>query len=119
MTVGAWDECLKFLAVLTTWPMLVLFLACLFRKAIANRLSTIWETKLKMPGSRLADSRMTYQRNLKWLANRRDFPREQQMILLALSDDRYKWRSRDRLQAVTELDRDVLDTALAQLIKNS
>ena len=60
---------------------------------------------------------MTYQSDLKWLANRRSFPQEQQIILLALSDDRYKWRSKDRLQAVTDLEPLALDNALAQLIK--
>ena len=61
---------------------------------------------------------MTYQTTLGWLADRQKFPREQQKILLALSDDRYTWRSKDRLQAVTDLEPDVFDTALAQLIKN-
>ena len=60
---------------------------------------------------------MTYQSDLKWLANRRSFPREQQKILLALSNDKYKWRTMDRLRAVTDLERDTFDTALAQLMK--
>ena len=60
---------------------------------------------------------MTYRSDLKWLADRRSFPLEQQKILLALSNDKFLWRSKDRLQAVTDLEPLVLDNALAQLIK--
>ena len=60
---------------------------------------------------------MNYQTNLTWLSKMGNFSTEQQKILLALSDDRYKWRAKDRLAAVTALEPEKLDDALAQLIK--
>ena len=59
---------------------------------------------------------MSYQTNLGWVHQLKDFSAEQRKILLALSDDRYKWRAMDRLQAVTGLDRESLDTALTHLM---
>ncbi len=62
---------------------------------------------------------MSYQTNLNWVEKLSHFSTEQQKILLALSDDRYKWRAKDRLAAVTALEPGTLDDALAQLIKNN
>ncbi len=61
---------------------------------------------------------MSYQTNLTWLSKMGSFSTEQQKILLALSDDRYKWRAKDRLATVTALEPAKLDDALAQLIRN-
>ena len=47
MTFKDWDECLKFLDVLTKWPLVVLYLALLFRGAIARKLSGLEKIKVK------------------------------------------------------------------------
>ena len=61
---------------------------------------------------------MSYQTDLKWLGKLSNFSTEQQKVLLALSDERYKWRAKDRLAAVTALEPEKLDDVLALLIKN-
>ncbi len=62
---------------------------------------------------------MNYNTNLKWLTQFSQFSPEQQKILLALSNEQYKWRAKDRLRAVTALEPEVLDNALAQLMKKN
>ncbi len=62
---------------------------------------------------------MNYNTNLKWLSQFHEFSPEQQKVLLALSNEQYKWRAKDRLRAVTALEPDVLDSTLAQLLKRN
>ena len=59
---------------------------------------------------------MPYMTNLDWVKNLSKFTPNQQKILLALSDDRYTWRARERLVEVTGLPPTDLDSQLAQLI---
>ncbi len=54
--------------------------------------------------------------NLSWI---REMPRlndEQQKVLLALSHDRYIWRTKQGLMNATGLERDQLESALADVI---
>lgn len=47
MTFKDWDEGLKYLEALTKWPPVILYLALLFRKAIAEKLSGLESVKVK------------------------------------------------------------------------
>lgn len=44
---------------------------------------------------------------------------EQQKIVLALSNTEYKWHSLKRLAAATGLEKDAMDAALTQLLKQN
>ncbi len=59
---------------------------------------------------------MAYLTNLSWIKSLSDYNPEEQKVLLVLSHDRYKWRSRDRLLGLTRLESKELDTVLSQLI---
>ena len=59
---------------------------------------------------------MAYLTNLRWVKNLADFDPEQQKVLLALSHDQYKWRSRDHLLSLTRLESKELDNVLSELI---
>ena len=60
---------------------------------------------------------MAYKTDLEWLRNLAEFDPEEQKVLLALSHDKYKWRSRDRLLSLTRLEPAELDSALSSLIE--
>lgn len=60
---------------------------------------------------------MSYLTNLKWLQNLSDFTPDQQKVLLALSHERYRWRTRDRIIEVTGLPLGVVDSVLSELIR--
>ncbi len=62
---------------------------------------------------------MTTQTTLKWMTRLDEFTPQQQKTLLALSDDKYIWRSCDRLIAVTDLAPSELDKALPGLIERN
>ncbi len=47
MTFQDWDECLKFLEVLTKWPPIVLLIALVFRSAIAKKLADLKKITIK------------------------------------------------------------------------
>ncbi len=47
MTIQDWDEVLKFVEALTKWPVVVLYLALLFRPTIARKLSGLEKIKFK------------------------------------------------------------------------
>lgn len=47
MTFKDWDECLKFLVVLTKWPPIVLLIALVFRNAIAKKLADLKQITIK------------------------------------------------------------------------
>jgi len=60
---------------------------------------------------------MGYLTNLNWLQRLDDFTPEEQKVMLGLSDDKYKWRTKDRLKDVTGLDARAFESSLAALIK--
>jgi len=47
VTIQDWDEVLKFVEALTKWPVVVLYLALLFRPTIARKLSGLEKIKFK------------------------------------------------------------------------
>jgi RIO-like serine/threonine protein kinase len=57
-----------------------------------------------------------YLSNLQWMRNLQEFDPEEQKVLLALSHERYRWRTRDRLLEVTGLNQKELDFVLSRLI---
>ncbi len=59
---------------------------------------------------------MPYLNDLYWLRRLDDFSDEEQKILLALSYDKYRWRSRDRLLNLTHLSPKRLERTLAHLL---
>lgn len=59
---------------------------------------------------------MGYLTGLDWMKRLDDFTPEQQRLLLALSHDKYKWRTRDRLLEVTGMEPQHLDSTLSELI---
>ncbi len=62
---------------------------------------------------------MGYLTNLPWLKQFNQHCEAEQKVLLALSNEKYKWRTKDRLLAVTGLDSTTLDTTLADLISRN
>ena len=59
---------------------------------------------------------MPYLTGLEWMKNLDEFSEEEQKIILALSHDKFKWRSRDRLIEATRLSTKRLERTLAHLI---
>jgi hypothetical protein len=59
---------------------------------------------------------MAYLRDLEWQKRLSEFDDNQQKILLTLSLDKYKWRTKERLQEVTGLPPSKLDESLSVLI---
>ncbi len=62
---------------------------------------------------------MAYITQLKWQNKFNDYSDEQQKILLGLSHDQYKWRTKERLNSITGLDPKTLDSELADLISKN
>ena len=60
---------------------------------------------------------MTIERNLRWRQFAENFNDESKRILLGLSSKKWLWRTFENLQAVTNLDYDALNHALAELIE--
>ena len=54
--------------------------------------------------------------DLDWIKSLDEFSDEEQKVMLALSDERYKWRSRARLKVLTDLSTKRLERTLAHLI---
>jgi hypothetical protein len=61
-------------------------------------------------------SEPAYRTDLRWFKRLSELSPAEQKILLALSNAKYNWRTRDRLLAVTGLNSDELDSTLAGLI---
>ena len=61
---------------------------------------------------------MAYLTNLKWISDFAEYSPEEKKVLLALSHDKYKWRTRDRLQGVTRMESKELDLTLAHLLED-
>lgn len=59
---------------------------------------------------------MSYRTDLKWMKDLGRFDETKRKLLLALSHDKYKWRTRNRLIAVTQLSEEEVDDALSNLI---
>ena len=59
----------------------------------------------------------TYKTDLKWLAEISKFSDKEQKVLLALSHEKYKWRTKERLASTTGLTNEQLDSVLASLIE--
>jgi hypothetical protein len=58
----------------------------------------------------------TYNTDLNRLAEMGNFSDEEQKVLLALSHEKYSWRTKDRLTQVTDLPNGHLDSVLSDLI---
>nr|VFK39013.1 MAG: hypothetical protein BECKSD772F_GA0070984_103119 [Candidatus Kentron sp. SD]VFK43849.1 MAG: hypothetical protein BECKSD772E_GA0070983_103019 [Candidatus Kentron sp. SD]VFK78528.1 MAG: hypothetical protein BECKSD772D_GA0070982_101710 [Candidatus Kentron sp. SD] len=59
---------------------------------------------------------MSYSTKRKWMNQIDQFTSEQQKALLALSHDKYAWRTKDRLLNVTGLSQESLEKTLSELI---
>jgi sugar-specific transcriptional regulator TrmB len=57
-----------------------------------------------------------YKTDLNWLAEIGNFSDEEQKVLLALSHETYKWRTKERLAQATGLPNARLDSVLSDLI---
>ncbi len=62
---------------------------------------------------------MEYLTQLDWIKNLEGFEPNEQKVLLALSNEQYKWRTRDRLIEVTGLSGTGLDSILSKLISQN
>ncbi len=60
----------------------------------------------------------TFDKNLKWRRYAGEFGEDEKKILLALSHKRRKWWTIDNLEALTQLETDVLDRKLAGLVRS-
>ncbi len=60
----------------------------------------------------------TVNRSLRWRSHANEFDADEKRILLALSHQKWAWRTLENLQAVTRLDSDVLEEKLDGLIRN-
>ena len=59
---------------------------------------------------------MAYRNDLRWLSQLDRFNEDEKKVLLALSHDKYDWRSRDRLLEITDFEPKKLDSILSNLI---
>ena len=60
---------------------------------------------------------MPYMNDLEWMSDLDDFSVSEQKVLLALSHDKYKWRSRDRISQLTRINPRRLDRVLSGLLE--
>ena len=56
--------------------------------------------------------------NLSWVRQLPRFSEDEQKVLLALSDERYTWRTKVGIIGVTQLTRDRVEAILAKLIED-
>ena len=59
---------------------------------------------------------MSYMTDLEWMRNLDEFSEEEKKVLLALSHDKYKWRSRDNILQLTRMRPKRLDRTLSYLL---
>ena len=57
--------------------------------------------------------------NLKWMAEFSQFDETEQKLLVALSHQKYKWRTKDRLSAATDLTLEDLNKTLEDLMRKN
>jgi DNA-binding IscR family transcriptional regulator len=62
---------------------------------------------------------MAYRTGLAWMGSLPSYTEEERKVLLALSHEKYKWRTRDRVVKVTDLSPTVVDTILAGLMEKN
>lgn len=60
---------------------------------------------------------MAYRSGLQWMKDLSSFSKAQQQVLLALSHEKYRWRTRDRIASVTGLSPSELDSVLSELME--
>lgn len=59
---------------------------------------------------------MAYLSECKWQKELPEYTEDQRKVLLALSHDRYRWRTKERVAKTTGIDPDRIDEVLSQLI---
>lgn len=60
---------------------------------------------------------MTYLSNLKWMRTLQSFSNQEQKVLLALSHERFKWRTMPSISKASGLSKDEIDHLLSKLIE--
>ncbi len=60
---------------------------------------------------------MAYKSNFQWAKKLPEFSEDETKILLALSHDEYKWRTKERIVKSTGIPPDQVDSVLSQLIE--
>lgn len=60
---------------------------------------------------------MAYLQNLDWMTALSSFSEDEKKVLLVLSHDKYRWRTRERIIAVSGLSPRIVDNALSALIE--
>ena len=61
---------------------------------------------------------MPYLDDLDWMSDLDDFSDAERRVLLALSHDKYKWRSRERIRQLTRIRPSRLDRVLSGLLED-
>ena len=59
---------------------------------------------------------MAYLTTLKWMENLNDFNAKTQKVLLALSHEKFKWRTKDKISSKSGLSNDDVEAVLAKLL---
>ena len=62
---------------------------------------------------------MGYLAELEWMRDFDKYNAEEQKVLLALSPDIHKWRSKKKIMKITDFDERQLDSTLAALMKRN
>lgn len=60
---------------------------------------------------------MLYMNDLEWMNDLAEFTEAEQKVLLALSHNKYKWRSRERISQLTRIGPRRLDRVLSGLLE--
>ena len=59
---------------------------------------------------------MAYLTTLKWMENLSDYNAKTQKVLLALSHEKFKWRTKDKISSKSGLSTDDVEAILAKLL---
>ena len=62
---------------------------------------------------------MAYRNSLNWMKDLPSYSQDERKILLALSHEKYRWRTRDRVVKVTDLSPGKVDAVLAGLMEKN
>lgn len=60
---------------------------------------------------------MTYLSNLEWMRNLRDFSEQQQKVLLALSHERFRWRTMPNIAKASGLEQNETEQTISELVE--
>ena len=60
---------------------------------------------------------MGYRSDLEWMRHLKNYNTEEQKVLLALSHDKHKWRTKKRIMKVTGFDENELDSTISLLME--